>query len=111
MNKIICENKEIDYDVLVETIENNDVLWEWGAGPTLLENGEDKEILLEYVNDYGVTAITKEDCDEYEWEVMTSRLDLNRRFSGVIFSTNAWNSENMTFCLDWDSDDALLQKP
>lgn len=107
MNKIIGENKEIDYDVLIETIENNDVLCEWGADPTLLESEEDKGSLLEYVNDYGVKAFTKKDCDEYEWEVKTSRLDLNRRFSGVIFSTNAWNSENMTFCLDWDSDDAL----
>lgn len=107
MNRIIDENKNINYDALVQTIKEFDVLCEWGADPTILECEEDKESLLEYVTDYGVKAITKEDVDEYEWVVITSRLDLSSAFSGIIYKTNKWNSENMSFCLDWDYEDTF----
>lgn len=98
-----------DGDALMAEIVNNDVIWEWGADATLLENYDQKIVLLEYVKDYGVTEHTKDNMDEYEWESMTRRLDLNRRFDGKIYSTCKWNSENMTFCLDWDAPEDCLQ--
>ena len=87
-------------DSLMAKIVKNDVIWEWGADAALLESYEQKMKLLEYVN-YGVTEYTKETTDEYEWEIMTARLDLNCRFNGKIYSTCLYNSENMTFCLNW----------
>ena len=90
-------------------IVNNDVLWEWGADPTLLESYDQKIVLLKYVKDYGVTEHTKDGMDEYDWDTMTRRLDFNRRFNGTIYATCAWNSENMTFCLDWDVPEDCLQ--
>lgn len=94
---------------LMAEIVNNDIIWEWGADATLLENDEQKIVLLEYVRDYGVTEHTKDNMDEYDWDTLTRRLDLNRRFNGKIYSTCKWNSENMTFCLDWDAPEDCLQ--
>lgn len=98
-----------DGDSLMAEIVENDVCWEMGADATLLESYEQKMSLLEYVRDYGVTENTKDNMDEYDWDIATRRLDLNRRFNGKIYSTCKWNSENMTFCLDWDAPEDCLQ--
>lgn len=87
---------------LMADIVKNDVLYEWGADPGLLESYADKMSLMEYVKDYGVTEITKDMTDAYEWDTATRRLDLNRRCNGTIYQTNKWNSENPTFCIEWD---------
>lgn len=98
-----------DGDSLMADIVNNDVLWEWGADATLLESYSQKMQLLQYISNYGVIGSTKTDTNEYDWDIMTCRLDLNRRFDGTIYRTCKWNSENMTFCIGWDCEKDALQ--
>lgn len=87
---------------IMADIINNDVIWQWGADATLLESYTEKIPLIESIAEHGYSENTKEDMSDYDWDIMTDRLDLNRRFSGKIYSSGGYNQESMTFCLDWD---------
>lgn len=92
---------EPEYSIMADII-NNDVLWEWGADATLLESYNEKIPLIYSIANYGYSENTKEDMSDDDWDIMTDRLDLNRRFQGKIYSSGGYNQESMTFCLDWD---------
>lgn len=87
---------------ILADIINNDVIWQWGADATLLESYNEKIPLIESIAEHGYSENTKEDMDNYDWDIMTDRLDLNRRFQGKIYSSGGYNQESMTFCIDWD---------
>ena len=92
---------EPEYSIMADII-NEDVIWQWGADATLLESYTEKICIIESIAEYGYSENTKEDMSDYDWDIMTDRLDLNRRFSGKIYSSGGYNQESMTFCIDWD---------
>lgn len=82
--------------------EYNGAVYEWGADPVLVENDETAAWLAHQVATKDCSAITKDDCSEYEWGCYLRSLGLEHYEVDRIYICANYNEEAITFVHECD---------